>query len=218
MMNYLYLYRTHRILSVKKYDRILQITITKLNTVPTQRSRSHLIWLNRNLDIKSENLPSVRCLSRYQHWDRLSLFGELELSIACLCYKYVGLGLIEKNMLSKIVILTGLSVATLGLTNLAADSQTVQQGTQDAYIQGDDNEVNQIINQYYFNNPGKGVIKRKESVTEPNNSLLTNGHPQASPFHGEERVTSSDSNVQPRNSNNREWGHNQGVQRRSAKK
>ena len=105
-------------------------------------------------------------------------------------------------MLGKVGILTGLSVAALGLTSFPADSQTLQQGTQDAYIDGDNNEVNQTINQYYFINPGKGAIRRKESVIEPNNSL----------------PNSSSDNVRPRKYSNREWGRGRGLQRGSVKK
>lgn len=99
-------------------------------------------------------------------------------------------------MFTKIGIFTCVSAATLGLTSFTAYAQTVQQGTQDASIQGNDNEVNQTINQYYFNNPGKGAIKRKE----------LNNHQQSS----------TQNNTQPTNSNNREWGHNQGEQRRNS--
>lgn len=99
-------------------------------------------------------------------------------------------------MFSKIVIFTCLSTATLGFTSFSAQAETVQQGTQDANIQGDNNEVNQTINQYYFKNPGKGAIKRKES----------NNHQQPS----------TNNNNHPTNSNNREWGHNQGEQRRNS--
>ena len=56
--------------------------------------------------------------------------------------------------------------ATLVLSSIRANSETLQQGTQDAYIKGDDNEINQTINQYYFNNPGKGAINRRDHITE----------------------------------------------------
>lgn len=106
-------------------------------------------------------------------------------------------------MLNKITIFTGLSVAVLALTIPPADSQTLQQGTQDASIQGDNNEINQTINQFTFNNPGKGAIKRKQPVTELNNS----------------QQPSTNSKVKPNsNNNNREEGHNQGTQGNSHKK
>lgn len=106
-------------------------------------------------------------------------------------------------MFTKTGIFTIISVVTLALISFPADSQTIQQeGNQDAYIQGNDNELNQTINQYYFNNPGKGVIKRKEPLTEPNNSQNSSEH----------------NNAQPNNPNNREWGQVQGEENRNPKK
>ncbi|MDJ0633067.1 MAG: hypothetical protein QNJ34_07740 [Xenococcaceae cyanobacterium MO_188.B29] len=105
-------------------------------------------------------------------------------------------------MLIKTGIFIGVSAVTIALTSFSAHSQTVQQGTQDASIQGNDNEINQIINQYYLDNPGKGAIERAEPVTEPNNHEQPSTH----------------NNTQQRNSNNREWGQNQGEQRRNSKK
>jgi beta-xylosidase len=113
------------------------------------------------------------------------------------------LSFIEKNMLSKIAICTVLSFAALGVNCLKADSQTVQQGTQDASIQGDNNEINQTINQFNFNNPGKGAIKRKEPVTD-----LTNSQPN-----------STNSKVKPNsNNNNREGDRDRDVRGNSSKK
>jgi hypothetical protein len=107
-------------------------------------------------------------------------------------------------MLSKVAIFTGLSVVASSLISLPADSQTVQEGTQDAFIQGDNNQINQTINQFNFNNPGKGAIKRREPVTELNTS----------------QENSTNSKVKPINSNNnnREVGHDRGVQGHSSKK
>lgn len=105
-------------------------------------------------------------------------------------------------MLIKAGIFIGVSAASIALTSFPAYSQTVQQGTQDASIQGNNNEINQIINQYYFENPGKGAIERAEPVTESNNHQQPSTH----------------NNDRQRNSNNREWGQNQGEQRRNSKK
>jgi hypothetical protein len=105
-------------------------------------------------------------------------------------------------MLSQTGIFTILTVANLALISFPANSQTIQQeGNQDAYIQGNDNEINQTINQYYLNNPGKGVIKRREPQTETSNWQ-----------------NPSNNNSQPNNSNNREWGQVQGEQNRNPKK
>lgn len=101
-------------------------------------------------------------------------------------------------MLTKIGLLTGISLTALSLTSFSAEAQTVQQGTQEASIQGNNNEINQIINQYHFANPGKGVLKRREPVPEFNNSQTPSSH----------------RNPQLNNSNQREWGHDQGEQRR----
>ena len=102
-------------------------------------------------------------------------------------------------MLSQTGIFTFVSVAALALIGFPANSQTLQQGTQDAYIQGNENEINQTINQYYFKNPGKGAINRKEHTTEPNKS----------------DQSSVNNNKRQQNSNNSEWGQAQGEQRRS---
>ena len=99
-------------------------------------------------------------------------------------------------MLIKTGIFISASTASIALTSFSAYSQIIQQGTQDASIQGNNNEINQIINQYYLDNPGKGAIKRAEPLTESNN-----------------HQHSTHNNVQQRNSNNREWGQNQGEQR-----
>ena len=101
-------------------------------------------------------------------------------------------------------ILTLITVAlTLSLTNFPANSQSVQEGSQDASIEGNDNEINQIINQYYFNNPGQGSIKRGENTNQ-----------------SQKKNNSSDNrNSQQTNSNNSEWGKLQGEQRnRNSKK
>ncbi len=103
-------------------------------------------------------------------------------------------------MFIKTGIFMGVSTASIALTGFSVCSQIVQQGTQDASIQGNNNEINQIINQYYLDNPGKGTIKRTEPLTESNN-----------------HQHSTHNNVQQRNSNNREWGQNQGEQRRNPK-
>lgn len=94
-------------------------------------------------------------------------------------------------MLRKISILGSLSFVSLALVSLPVYSQTNQAGTQSVYIQGDNNEVNQIINQYYFNNPGKGAIRRREPANKLNNNA--------------------------RNSPNRQWGNNRGVGRQGKK-
>ncbi len=67
-------------------------------------------------------------------------------------------------MPSKTAIFGFVSVATLSLTTFPAlaNRATNQMGSQDVYINGDNNEVNQTINQYILNNPGKGSVQRRE--------------------------------------------------------
>ena len=105
-------------------------------------------------------------------------------------------------MFTKTGIFTFVSVAALALTGFPADSQTSQQATQDASIQGSNNEINQTINQYYIEHPGKGPFKRREHTTEPNNSE----HP------------SVNSNGPQQNPNNREWGQARGELRGKTKR
>jgi hypothetical protein len=84
---------------------------------------------------------------------------------------------------------TFVSVAVLALNSFAANSQTSQQdANQDVNVQGNDNEINQTINQYYFSNPGKGPVQRRDPVN---------------------------SNERPQKPNNSEWGQTQGNERRN---
>jgi hypothetical protein len=99
-------------------------------------------------------------------------------------------------MLSKSAIFTSLSVAVLGLIILPANSQTVQQGTQDASIQGDNNEINQTINQFNFNNPGKGAIKRKDPVTDLNNSQQPSNNGKVKPINSNNNNREGDRSTQ----------------------
>lgn len=104
-------------------------------------------------------------------------------------------------MFYKLGLAAGIALTSLVLSSLSTRAQTTQQGSQDAYIQGSNNEVNQIINQYHLANPGKGVLKRKEPLAGSSN-------PQQS---------SLNRNRQTEPSNNRDWGRNQGQQRRHPK-
>ena len=66
------------------------------------------------------------------------------------------------NMLSKIGQLSLVSAALLGLVHFSAQAETatVQTGTQEAVISGDNNQVIQTINQTIINHPGRGSINR----------------------------------------------------------
>lgn len=105
-------------------------------------------------------------------------------------------------MAKKIGVLMSISFAALGLTALSANAQTTQQGTQDAYVEGNDNEVNQVINQYYYQHPGKGAIKRKEPNTGANN----------------DQPPSTNGNQRSENPGNSAWGHSRGASQNNSKK
>ncbi|MDR9404585.1 MAG: hypothetical protein RI580_14215, partial [Halothece sp. Uz-M2-17] len=88
------------------------------------------------------------------------------------------------------------------ITIFPANAQTTQDATQNTSIQGDDNEVNQVINQYYYKNPGKGAMRRKQPVDQ--------GNPHQS--------DSTNINRRENNNGNREWGHSQGASHSNGKK
>ncbi|MFB6275675.1 MAG: hypothetical protein ABEI32_05945 [Halothece sp.] len=99
-------------------------------------------------------------------------------------------------------ILMSLSIVAFGLTTLSVHAQTTQQATQDAYVEGNDNEVNQVINQYYYQHPGKGASKRKD----PNTRVNGNQQP------------STNQNERSKKPGNSAWGHSRGPAQNNSKK
>jgi hypothetical protein len=65
-------------------------------------------------------------------------------------------------MWKKVCHLGLVSAASIGLASLPAraDTATVQGGSQNATISGDNNQVTQIINQTIINHPGRGTLNR----------------------------------------------------------
>jgi hypothetical protein len=65
-------------------------------------------------------------------------------------------------MWKKVCHLGLVSAACVGFASLpaSADTATVQGGSQDATISGDNNQVTQIINQTIINHPGRGTLNR----------------------------------------------------------
>ncbi|AFZ43024.1 hypothetical protein PCC7418_0809 [Halothece sp. PCC 7418] len=96
-------------------------------------------------------------------------------------------------MLNIIYLLMSVTLLTLGVTSLSVKAQTIQEASQNTVIEGNENQVNQVINQYYFKNPGKGAIRRQNSP-------------------------SAEINQRTNNRNNREWGHSQGASQKKPKK
>lgn len=67
-------------------------------------------------------------------------------------------------MLKKISQLSLISATFLGLAHFpaSADTAAVQSGSQDVNISGDNNQVNQTINQTIINHPGRGSLNRSD--------------------------------------------------------
>lgn len=67
-------------------------------------------------------------------------------------------------MLKKISQLSLLSATFLGLAHFPAyaDTAAIQSGAQDVNISGDNNQVNQTINQTIINHPGRGALNRSD--------------------------------------------------------
>lgn len=84
-------------------------------------------------------------------------------------------------MFSKNHLITGVTITLIGFTSLPVYSQTVDtsQNNQNAYIEGNDNEINQVINQYYIiKNPSRRSIRRRQDINQPHKyqRLSTNGN------------------------------------------
>ena len=107
----------------------------------------------------------------------------------------------QKNILSQTGILSFVSFVFFSLTAFPAlaNRSTRFTGTQEANIQGDNNEVNQTINQYYFENPGRGAVKRRE--------------PESGANHYQQPSINRNSN----RTNKKQWGQVQGQEHRRQK-
>jgi hypothetical protein len=66
------------------------------------------------------------------------------------------------------VSLIGVTVLSLVHLPVRADTETLQNGAQDVNIDGDNNQVNQVINQTIINHPGRGSLNRPDQKTGKN--------------------------------------------------